>query len=190
MPRVFTLYFTRHHSSSLDYSSPLSIISSPSALIHFFRNLSHQSSSPALSLNHSHLSSLSHHSFLPPSPSISLIHSSLLLSLSIFLASFSLKFSPIISFLRTHPSFSPCIFTIPVHPPLTFTSPCMNNQNPFPHHPVDRNLPDRHPNPAIGETLYIRECEQRLVTAKQKYSDLVIGKIKPNPRDYSTLKAT
>jgi len=65
----------------------------------------------------------------------------------------------------------------------------MNNQNPLPHHPVNRNLPGWHPNPAISETLYIRECEQHLVTAKHEYSDLVIGKIKPNPRDNLILKA-
>jgi len=51
------------------------------------------------------------------------------------------------------------ISTIPIHPSLTFTSSCMNNQNPLPHHPVNRNLPGQHPNPAISETLYIRECE-------------------------------
>jgi len=115
--------------------------------------------------------------------------------LSFFFFTFSLSIFLVLSF--SHLSSQNSSFTlycdlstIPIHPPLTFTSSCMNNQNPLPHHPVDRNLPDRHPNPTIGETLYIRECEQRLVTTKQKYSDLVTGKIKPNPRDYPILKAT
>jgi len=66
----------------------------------------------------------------------------------------------------------------------------MNHHNPLPHHPVNTNIPGRHPNPAISETLFIRECEQLLVTARREYSNLVSGKSKPNLRDYPILKAT
>jgi len=65
----------------------------------------------------------------------------------------------------------------------------MNKQNPLRHHPLNRNLPGWHPNPIISKTLYIRECEQHLVTAKQEYWDLVTRKVKPDPKDNSILKA-
>jgi len=66
----------------------------------------------------------------------------------------------------------------------------MNNQNPLPHHPVNRNLLGWHPNLAISETLYIRECEQHLATAKQKYWDIVSGKVESDPKNNPILRAT
>jgi len=137
----------------------LSIISSLSILDHIFSVLSHSFLLPSLS------------TFLVCLPSLPIILTFIILS--------------------QNSSFTLCHdFSIfPIYPLLTFTSSCINNQNPLPHHPVNRNLLGWHLDLTISETLYIRKCEHHLVIAKQEYWDLVTRKIKPDLRDNPILKA-